>query len=314
VRTLALALLACALPAVAHADERCDVTYVTVPDGIRQVIDGWVAAEPRCRGTIALRVIPTKDGLFLFAERPDGTVHERLVPDLTAAGVLVASWVADSWRHERPRKKKRAKKREIEVRAVAADELLHVDKIVEPAPRPSQHKRWLSLGATRIPGSGGADLGFRLEVDMIRFGGWKLGVAAQKVQDTLYVYTNDGMVSGNINDWSAGIVISRTFRWRGWELRPSAGIAMLGSKLQTEDFYNSSAPVYTYEIDMSAAYELSATLGRDIGDRWGLGLTFATTFISQDWHGNDNMLWYEKTTVTRQQAQPLWVVSLRRSI
>lgn len=309
-RTLVSALVACVLPAIAHADDetqRCHVDYVTVPDGVEQVIDGWVAAEPQCRGTIALRVIPTNDGYFLFAERPDGTVHERLVPDLTAAGVLVASWVADSWHVDRPRKKKKAR---LEVRAVAVDESTRVEKTVEIERPVSERKRWIGFGPTLV-----SDIGFRLETDVIMLGAWKLGVAAQKVVDTLRVGTNEGMIEGRIDDWSAGALVSRTFRWGRWELRGAAGIFVVGSKLRSEDFYDTAAyPVYTYEIDNAVSYELSATLARDLGDRWGIGLTAASTFISQDWHGNDNMTWYEKSTYTREQIQPMWVVSLRRRI
>ncbi len=307
------AVLACTLPTIALADEveRCSVTYVTVPEGIKDAIDGWVAAEPHCRGTIALRVIPTKDGLFLFAERPDGTVHERLVPDLTAAGVLVASWVADSWRIDRPRKKKR---REIAVRAVAVDDAPQVTAAVERPRATARRSRWISLGGTFVAGAEGADVGFRLEADLFAFGGWKLGVAGQKVQDTMRVYTNEGMTQGQINDWSAGALLSRTMRWGAWELRGAAGLFVLGSKLHAEDFYEVSYPVYTYEIDLSPSFELSATLARDLGDRWGIALTAASQFISQDWHGNDNMTWYHRTTVTRREAQALWVVSLRRRI
>ncbi len=306
------AVVACLLPAIAHADEveRCSVTYVTVPEGIKDVIDSWVAAEPHCRGTIALRVIPTKDGLFLFAERPDGTVHERLVPDLTAAGVLVASWVADSWRIDRPRKKKR----EIAVRAVAVDDAPQVVATVERPRATSQRTRWISLGGTLVPGAEGADVGFRLEADLFVRGSWKIGVVGQKIQDTMRVYTNEGMTQGQINDWSAGALLSRTIRRGGWELRGAAGLFLLGSKLHAEDFYEVSYPVYTYDIDLSPSFELSATIARDLGDRWGIAASVATQFISQDWHGNDNMTWYHKTTVTRSEAQALWVVSLRRRI
>ncbi|MFN0249124.1 MAG: hypothetical protein ACKV2T_19730 [Kofleriaceae bacterium] len=326
-RALAVTLACAAIPSVARAD-RCEVTYMTAPEGIREVIDRWVAAEPNCRGTIALRVIPTKDGLYLFAERPDGTVHERLVPDLTAAGVLVTSWVADPWRIERPRKKKRTKRRETdasassgapaqsrpraEMGAVGAQP--RVDTVVDVAPR-SPRKRWVSLGGTIVSDAQGANLGFRLEADVLMFGGWKLGIAAQKVQDTVHVHTNGGTVQGQIDDWSVGALISRTVRWRGWELRGSAGAFLLGSRLQAEDFYETAAaPIYTYEIEPSAAFEASATIARDIGDRWGIGLTAAAMYISQDWHGNDNMVWYERSLTKRKQAQPVIVASLRRRI
>lgn len=311
----ALALIACAVPAIAHADpidvERCSITYVTVPEGVKDVIEGWVAAEPHCRGTIALRVIPTKDGYFLFAERPDGTVHERLVPDLTAAGVLVASWVADSWRLERPKKKKK-KHHQLEVRAVAED---HVEITDDPPPAPPR-ERWISVGGTLIPGAPRGDLGFRFEADMLVYGGWRIAVAAQKVEDTLFIDTGWDVRTGQINDWSAGAVLSRTVRWGGWELRGGLGMYALGSTLRAEDFdfaydpYNSSYRMEPFDIETTTAFELSASLSRDIGESWGISAALAAMYIDQDWTSPND----PRMDQTRQEAQRSVVFSLRRRI
>jgi hypothetical protein len=74
----------------------CSVTFLRAPDEVRAVIEKWVAAEPDCSTSIELRVVPTeRNTLYLVATRPDGRIHEREVPDAAAAGVLVASWVAD---------------------------------------------------------------------------------------------------------------------------------------------------------------------------------------------------------------------------
>lgn len=313
----ALAVIACLapsiVPAIAHA-EPCEVDYVTVPDGIREVIEGWVAAEPNCRGTIALRVIPTKDGLFLFAERPDGTVHERLVPDLTAAGVLVASWVADPWRVEKPRRKKaRAKKKRLEVRAVAVDEPTSVETTAM-LPEPSlPRKRWISLGVTTVTGAEGADVGFRLETDVIVYGGWKLGVAVQKLQDTVFIDNGAEVQQGQIDDWAVGGILSRTMRWNGWEIRAGAGIYALSSRLHQEDFAY-AGNTWTWAIDSSSAYELSLSLHRDLGDHWGLSLTGATMLVSQVWHGKENDLWYDRMDATVDRELAVVIASLRRRI
>ncbi len=314
----AIAILSCLVPSLAHADDAapCEVTYVTVPDGVKDVIDRWVADEPHCQGRIALRVIPTADGLFLFAERPDGTVHERLVPDLTAAGVLVASWVSDSWRVDRPRKKKRTKRREIEVRAVAVDEQpTEVETTVEIGRPLSERKRWLSLGGTLVAGAEGADLGFRLESDVIVYGGWKLGVAVQKLQDTVTIDHGGGIQQGQVNDWSAGALLSRTIRWGSWEVRGAAGIYAVTSKLHAEDFYQyTGTTTWTWDIDPAAAYELSLTIHRDIGDRWGLAVTAGSMYFTQTWHGKETDLWYDRMDVAAERVQSVLVGSLRRRI
>jgi hypothetical protein len=304
VRAALVSLAVCAVSAIAHADERCNVTYVTVPAGVQEVIDGWVAAEPHCVGTIALRVIATKDGYFLFAERPDGTVHERLVPDVTAAGVLVASWVADSWHVEHKHKHKKL---------VAKEPIDRVEITDDPAPR--EYRRWLSVGGTVVPEAPGADVGFRVEADLLVHGGWRIGVAAQKVQDTMEVWTGYESVSGQINDWSVGGVLSRTARWRGFELRGGLGVLALRSKPHIEDFSGDNNPAYpgqnvmsSMQIQSSPAFEASLSMSRDLGERWGISVTGAATRISQDWTNDDGMF------KVRREVQRMWVLSLRRKI
>jgi hypothetical protein len=73
----------------------CEVTIVRAPDDVRREIENWVAREPACRIALDVRVIPTEGGLYLMARDSTGRLRERLVPDAQAAGVLVASWVAD---------------------------------------------------------------------------------------------------------------------------------------------------------------------------------------------------------------------------
>jgi len=79
---------------------RCEVTIVDAPGAhapevVREVIEEWVRAEPRCTTTLEVRVVPTDGGLYLLARDGSGRLQERLVPDAQSAGALVASWVAD---------------------------------------------------------------------------------------------------------------------------------------------------------------------------------------------------------------------------
>ena len=73
----------------------CQVTIVRAPEDVRLEIESWVAREPACRVALGVRAIPTEGGLYLLARDSTGRLHERLVPDAQAAGVLVASWIAD---------------------------------------------------------------------------------------------------------------------------------------------------------------------------------------------------------------------------
>ena len=73
----------------------CAVRVIRAPDDVRQTVEAWVAAEPRCSVALDVRIIPTDGGLYLFALDEHGRIRERIVPDAQSAGVLVASWVAD---------------------------------------------------------------------------------------------------------------------------------------------------------------------------------------------------------------------------
>lgn len=72
----------------------CDVSIVRAPDHVRAEIERWVATEPACASALEVRVVETGDGLYVFARDGRGFTRERLVPDATSAGVLVASWAA----------------------------------------------------------------------------------------------------------------------------------------------------------------------------------------------------------------------------
>src|SRR5262245_60783497 len=73
----------------------CHVSIVRAPDAVREVVEGWVRAEPRCTGELEVRIVPTDGGYYLFARDGQGRIRERTVPDPQSAGVLVASWAAD---------------------------------------------------------------------------------------------------------------------------------------------------------------------------------------------------------------------------
>ncbi len=70
-------LLAATAPAVARPGT-CQVVVARAPVEVRAEIERWVAAEPHCVRSI-----------------DRGLTRERMVPDASTAGVLVASWMAD---------------------------------------------------------------------------------------------------------------------------------------------------------------------------------------------------------------------------
>src|SRR5688572_29410484 len=94
---VALAVSPAAAETAVRTEAACEVRFVRAPDDVRLEIERWLCAESHCMSSIDLRVVPTDDGYYLLAQRPDGRIHERVVPNAQSAGVLVASWVADDW-------------------------------------------------------------------------------------------------------------------------------------------------------------------------------------------------------------------------
>jgi hypothetical protein len=110
-------------------------------------------------------VIPTEGGLYLMARDSTGRLHERLVPDARAAGVLVASWVADDTLEPTPPAPGAAKVPQApEAETPPAPVLQRVVLV----PAPAEGRRW-ALGMTVLPGEvGGARV--RGSVDAVRQG------------------------------------------------------------------------------------------------------------------------------------------------
>src|SRR4051812_3641665 len=95
VAVAALCARAVAQPVTQPEREPCKVTIALAPTDVREEIEAWVRAEPRCERELEVRVVPTDDGLYLTARDPGGHVRERIVPDAQSAAVLVVSWMAD---------------------------------------------------------------------------------------------------------------------------------------------------------------------------------------------------------------------------
>jgi hypothetical protein len=151
------------------------VTFLRAPDDVRAVIEQWVAAEPDCSASIELRVVPTENGYYLVAQRPDGRIHEREVPDATSAGVLVASWVADDWTAEAHEERAAEPTQVAEVRSEAPSES---SLVVSSAPRErTTTNRIMTLGGLLGMSNGGGS-GFRGELDLASRGIFSLGLAA----------------------------------------------------------------------------------------------------------------------------------------
>lgn len=190
----------------AAAATPCQVSIVRAPDGVREVIERWVRGEPRCTGTLEVRIVETADGLYVVANDGAHRTFDRVVPDAESAGALVASWAAAE----------AALPRLIVTTTIEPDlpdERVAVTvadgDLEEPRPRTSTRRRWgreLLLGAGYTLEQGGTYA--RLEVDVLREGHWSVGIAG-------HVYRADGFVEVTATSGTVyGAWASRPGRWR----------------------------------------------------------------------------------------------------
>jgi hypothetical protein len=153
----------------------CAVRVVRAPDDVRQVVEGWVQAEPRCSVALDVRIIATDGGLYLFALDERGRIRERIVPDAQSAGVLVASWVADDTMYTPPKAAAVPEDRRdpFTIRGGSgSDELSSPgmtlsNEPVDGDPRPPSRKnvsKW--LGAGLLMSKDGGDGGLRVDGDV----------------------------------------------------------------------------------------------------------------------------------------------------
>lgn len=315
--TLATALvLAVATPAAAQpADvptrpEGCGVTFVRAPDDVRYVIEQWVRAEPRCVVGLELRVVPTEGGYYLLARRADGRLHERLVPDAQAAGVLVASWIADDGSPRGmpapappaptatpapapapmplpPAAPAMAPMPSAPMPAAASPYPYGPGGVAVVAPRPPQAHRpgkWLTLGIRST--TDGASGHFFAEAELYQLGPWKLGgqIAYGEYHEDV---TGSGWDYGSfsLDEYSGLASIARTWRSGRWELSAAGGVGLVwedGKVFGNQTSASGPGPWMEYQITgMTPFAQLSAHVTRRLGDRWGVEVGPALTLMQQ---------------------------------
>lgn len=284
-RTLAIVLFAVVAAPEARAERGgCEVVFVRAPDDARLVIEGWLRAEPRCSGTIELRVVETESGtLYLIAQRPDGRIHEREVPDAQSAGVLVASWVADDW-----------------TSAPEPDDSEDPAPVVAPLavdvgspstdPMPTVRRarptgRWFSTaGMVAMEGQGG--FGARFEMDLAggRTSKWTLGAAIAGVSSMSPVMS-DGFGRLESFDLRGLVVVARTWRLgENWNVRWSLGVGPMYTEGTAHIDWPETTTNPAHGIDV--AYEMGLSLARELLDhRWAIAAGPQFTAITQELDG-----------------------------
>ena len=310
---LAVATPAAAQP-VTRPMETCGVSFVRAPDDVRYVIEQWVRAEPRCVMGLELRVVPTEGGYYLLARRADGRLHERLVPDAQAAGVLVASWIADDGSGQgmpaptpmpapmpspmapapmaptpMPGPAGTPAPAPMPMPGFAADPFRGgpPSGVATVAPAPGSRARsgkWLTLGiSSTADGSSGY---FFADAERITLGPWKL-----TGQIGYGEYHED--VTGSGWDWGSfaldeyrGLAsLSRAWRFGRWEVSAAGGIGLVwedGKVFGTRSGASGPGPWMEYTISgMTPFAQLSAHLTRRLGDRWGIEVGPVLTLMQQ---------------------------------
>lgn len=256
---IAVALVICG-PASAEpvpTSDTCLVAVMRAPDDVRQVIEIWVHAEPRCTTLLEVRVVPTDYGLYLYARSPDGRVRERIVPDAQSAGVLVASWTADDW---------------VEPSTVGPGTLNpRVQPVIaEPVAAPITSRRvgrWLAIDGMMMTSGSGAT-GVRAQLDLARLRGWTIGVAASALRTDDDI-EGDGHLQYDERGLIAQLGFAQTFG--GWELRVGGGVGIARTKAEGHvmDYGTGAQVPPEYEIStttLELGYELSGQLWRRFGN------------------------------------------------
>ncbi|MFN0252318.1 MAG: hypothetical protein ACKV2T_35915 [Kofleriaceae bacterium] len=272
--SIAVAIGMLAAGAGAYADRRrCEVEFVRVPDDVRLVIESWLKAEPRCTGSIQLRVVPTDGGTYyLVAQRPDGRIHEREVPDAQSAGVLVASWVADDWTSDVPRDPEP----EAAPVRMAPSDVPSVFAVMPPPTRaasPSSPGKWITLGVLL-----GADPerngGFHLDIDLFRRGAWTFGLTGEYAESASGgdAYITDS-TSWYASDWRLLVEAARTFRISPrLTLTGSFGLGLVHTETTVVTPMTDVGWEYVYQNvpQESAIADIGVMIARELGRSWAL--------------------------------------------
>jgi hypothetical protein len=250
----------------------CNVKIVRAPDAVREVVESWVRDEPRCSGTLEVRILPTDGGYYLFARDAAGRLRERLVPDPQSAGVLIASWAADD-----------APPAESPTPSFVPVAPMQ-DPFVDSAPRTPSFLRWggwMTLGYV----TSGATHGWRAEADLVGHGPLAAGVSLSRTafdlsfqvslpNGTGAVYLEPGTVRGL--DTRATVYGSDTFRQGPLSLRIGLGAgAMHTASLATAAMYYNAA-------GWQPIGEMSLEVGLEAG-RWSLTAGAIGTAFKQAW-------------------------------
>jgi hypothetical protein len=269
----------------------CAVTIVRAPDDVRREIEDWVSREVSCRISLDVRAIPTDGGLYLLARESTGKLHERLVPDGQAAGVLVASWIANDSLEALPPPPSAPPVPPPAVLVPAPPFVVPPTDLILRAPPgcstlacrlPRQATTW-GFGVTVLPKeNSGARL--RADFDLLRSGAFAAGLVlagAYGTRDNMNYYY--GIGTQHRADGRALAGLSWTLQQGPWSARVQAATGMVWShvfKDEDQGVYAANWAAYTFEGSLLFSYHVS--------DHWSVGLAPIGTLYSSVLRNDEN--------------------------
>lgn len=285
----------------------CEVTISRAPDEVREAIEAWVNAEPRCTTTLDVRVVPTEGGFYLFARDGAGRVRERVVPDAQAAGVLVASWVADDLISPpqpvdpfMPPSATATASVTVVVPGATTPEP-SVVAAAEPA-RPTS--RWFTLGGIwQMHGNGAG--GVRAEMDLIRRGPWAFGAALAASSTNIDVEYSNGYMTAK----EARLLgtLARTTTFGKWELRLAAGAGVMVTR--------ATGWIDADNVEGTGVFptaETSVLLSRQLRGDWAFGVGPVAIWYMQTYKFQDD--YGSMITMSNRDVEILGFAGIRRRL
>jgi hypothetical protein len=320
VRSVLIVMLAVA-PAVAqpvaHADT-CDVRIVRAPEGVRAAVQHWLDGE-RCSVALEIRIIPTDGGLYVLSRDPLGRVHERVVPDAQAAGLLIASWAADDGieppvAHPAGPPVATPPAVDPEPRDVVPPSAIKVHRRMRPTPPARRRNRWASIGA----GEGIRGGGIRTSFDIYTYGNWVFGANAAITTNRLttgdypYITNTDGnqlfLPWVDILDSRVLATAGRNFELgETWHARAALGLGVGVTSVTADAMDMSGTPDRLTTRGVVSYPTGTVSLAHDVGDEWGLEVGLDTSYFYE--HIN-----LAAQTLNRSQVELLFFAGLRHQL
>jgi hypothetical protein len=298
----------------------CAVRVVRAPDDVRQVVEAWVQAEPRCSVALDVRIIATDGGLYLFALDERGRIRERIVPDAQSAGVLVASWVAD----DTPPKPGPAPTTEardpFSIRGGSSDGELTSPGMTlsnEPMdgdPRPASRKnvsKWIGVGL--LMSKDASDGGLRVDSDVWTRGRYSLGAALSSTSNHMDVVSAQG--AGYMQSRDVKIMATGSYTWQSgrWFLRGAAGVGAVHTSVLVSIDQPSFTSTYGFyqASGWTGVTEASAIGGAALGQNWSLNFGPMVTLYAQNLHTYDTYYMDESLELSRRDLELMFYTGLK---